>query len=88
MTKVFWVYYPEFRNLFASHPVYNRFNDAQETSYDDFFAQRKFSGYIYQESNVYNNRLVQDYTMGIESLLEGERIKESITNWEQDIWEY
>ena len=85
--QICWVYYPEFRNLFASNPIYNRFNDAQQTSFDDFFMQRRFSSFIYQESNVYNNRVLEDYTMGLETLMEGERIKESITNWEQDIWE-
>lgn len=86
--KVCWVYYDEARNLFASHPVYNRFNDAQQISFDDLFMQRRFSGFIYAESNVYNNREVGDYTAGIETLIEGERIKESITNLEHDLWEY
>jgi gliding motility associated protien GldN len=86
--KVCWVYYDEARNLFASHPVYNRFNDAQQISFDDLFMQRRFSGFIYAESNVYDNRLVSNYTTGIETLIEGERIKESITNLEHDLWEY
>jgi gliding motility associated protien GldN len=88
MEKMFWVYYPEFRNLFASHPIYNRFNDAQQISFDDFLMQRRFNSYIYQESNVYNNRRIEDYTVGLETLMEGERIKHSIENWEHDVWEY
>ena len=47
-----------------------------------------FSSYIVQESNAYNNRTIADYTVGLESLLEAERIKESIFNYEQDLWEY
>lgn len=88
MTKVCWVYYPEARNLFARMPVFNRATDAQQTSFDDLFMQRRFSGYIYQQSNVYDNRRVEDYTTGFQSLLEGERIKESIANFEHDLWEY
>jgi gliding motility associated protien GldN len=86
--KVCWVYYPEARNLFSMHPVYNRFNDAQQISFDDLLMQRRFDSYIYAESNVFNNRLVSEYTTGIETLIEGERIKESVTNLEQDLWEY
>ncbi len=88
MQKICWVYYPEARNLLSSHPVYNRHNDAQQTSFDDLFMQRRFSSYIYAESNVYNNRLVQEYSTGFQTLLESERIKESILNIEHDLWEY
>jgi gliding motility associated protien GldN len=88
LSKVCWVYYPEARNLFSCHPVYNTRNDAQNVSFDDILMQRKFSSYIYAESNVYNNRLVQEYTTGFETLLEGERVKESIFNIEHDLWEY
>jgi gliding motility associated protien GldN len=85
---VFWVYFPEARKLLANHEVFNPANDAERMSYDDLFFKRKFSSYIYQESNAYDNRPISEYTMGLESLLEAERIKESIFNYEQDLWEY
>jgi gliding motility associated protien GldN len=88
MKPVFWVYYPEARNLLSSHPVYTRFNDAQPLSYDDLFMQRRFSGYIFKETNVYNNRLIQEYATGVEALLEAERIKEYLFEVEHDLWEY
>jgi gliding motility associated protien GldN len=88
MKQVFWVYYPEARNLLASHPVYTRFNDAQPLSYDDLFMQRRFSGYIYKETNVYNNRRIEDYTTGVEALLEADRIKQYLFEVEHDLWEY
>ena len=76
----FWVYYPEVRN--------NRFNDAQYYSFDDLFTQRRFSSFIFKESNVYDNRPIGSYTSGIETLYESERIKESIFKYEHDLWEY
>lgn len=88
MKQVFWVYYPEARNLLASHPVYTRFNDAMQVSYDDLFMQRRFSGYIYKESNVYNNRRIEDYATGVEALLEADRIKQYLFEVEHDLWEY
>lgn len=86
--KLFWVYFPEARKLFANHEVFNPENDAERKSFDDIFMKRMFSSYIIQESNAYGNRSVSDYTVGLESLLEAERIKESIFNYEQDLWEY
>jgi gliding motility associated protien GldN len=86
--QLFWVYYPEARNLLASHEIFNRFNDAQAISYDDLFMQRRFDSFIYKESNVYDNRLVSDYTRGVESLLESDKIKDFIRTTEHDLWEY
>jgi len=88
LKQVCWIYYPEARTLLASHPVYNTLNDAQQASFDDLFVQRRFSSYIYAESNVYDNRRVEEYTAGLETLLESDRIKESIMNTEHDLWEY
>jgi gliding motility associated protien GldN len=88
MKQVFWVYYPEARNLLASHPVYTRFNDALPISYDDLFMQRRFTGYIYKETNVFNNRNIDEYSTGVEALLEAERIKQYLFEVEHDLWEY
>lgn len=86
--KVFWIYYPDFRYTFANHEAYNPYNDAQKVSFDDLFLQRRFSGYILGESNVYNNRMISEYEQGRAALLESDRIKQSIFNMEQDLWEY
>lgn len=84
----FWIYYPEARNILANHEIYNRFNDGQYVSFDDFFYQRRFSSYIYRESNVYDNRAVIEYAPGIEQLYESDRIKDAIFTFEHDLWEY
>ncbi len=86
--RVFWAYYPDFRNTLANHEVFNRFNDANRISFDDLFMQRRFSGYIIAESNVYDNRMVSQYSTGRAALLEADRIKEELFNFEHDLWEY
>lgn len=88
MKQVCWIYYDEARPLFARSPIFNTHNDAQQMSFDDLFMQRRFSSYIYKESNVYGNRRVEQYSTGVEILLEGERIKQSIADFEHDLWEY
>ncbi len=84
---LFWIYYPDARNILANAVVYNRHNDAQMVSYDDLFIRRFFSSYIYKVSNVHDRRIL-DYYSGLDALLEAERVKESIRNFEHDLWEY
>lgn len=86
--QAFWIYFPEARNLFARHEVFNPHNDAQRRTFDDIFIKRYFGSYIYKEANVYNNRRIEDYTAGMEAMLESERIKTSIFNKEHDMWEF
>ncbi|TVR71993.1 MAG: gliding motility protein GldN [Marinilabiliales bacterium] len=88
MSDVFWVYYPEIRELLARHEVFFGNNDLASLSFDDLFLQRRFSGFIYRESNVYDNRRIEDYTMGRDALYEAARIHNMIFDFEQDLWEY
>jgi gliding motility associated protien GldN len=84
----FWVYFPEIRPILANHEIFNRQNDSQRVSYDDFFMQRQFASHIFGMSNVYDNRRNNAYTMGVDALMEAERQKEWLFNMEHDLWEY
>jgi len=86
--KLFWVYYPEIRPLLAKNESLNGFNGARSLSFDDLFLTRKFDGYIVKEENTYNNRAISDYAKGEYAAKESDRIKNSIFNYEQDLWEY
>ena len=86
--RLFWIKYRQFRKPFANFEAFNRRNDAHRISYDDMFLQRRFQSFILAESNVYDNRTVTDYEIGRGALLESEKIKEFIFNFEQDLWEY
>ncbi len=88
MRDMFWIYFPEARNIFASQVIYNNRNESQEMTFDDYFVKRMFEGYIFKESNVYDNRLIQEYTSGLDVLLESERIKGEIFGLEHDLWEF
>jgi len=87
-SKAFWIYYPEARDLLSNWEVFNRHNDAQRVSYDSYFQQRRFNSYVVQESNVYGNRLIDEYTTGINTLLEAREIRMEIFEFEHDLWEY
>jgi gliding motility associated protien GldN len=84
---LFWLYFPECRYVFANWDIFNRHNDAERRSFEDFFWKRQFNSYIIKESNVYN-RNISEYTSGIDHLLENERIKKEIFELEHDLWSY
>lgn len=88
---VFWVYYPDIRPVFAKTEVYNPKNSGARMSWDDLFESRMFSSYVIKSSldnpgdldlsGVYPNSTLF-------RLLEGDRIKEKIFNYEQSLWQY
>ena len=87
-TKLFWIKFPESREVLAQREVFNPYNDAERRSYDEIFHKRFFDGFVVQESNVYNHRMIQQYKMGVETLLESERLEDFIYRYEHDLWEY
>ena len=84
---MFWVYYPEARQLLANTPAFNPFNDALQMSWEDILEMRMFSSYIVKEANVYD-REIQNYATGIDAVLESERIKKEIFTKEHEHWEF
>ena len=84
---MFWLYFPECRYLFANYDIFNRENDAERRSFDDYFWKRQFNSYVVKEANVYDRNIAQ-YTTGIDHLLESERIKQDIFEIEHDLWSY
>jgi gliding motility associated protien GldN len=87
-SQLFWIYFPEVRRILANHEVFNNNNDAERRTFDDIFFKRYFNSFIFKVSNVYDDRGIAEYSLGIQSLLEAEALKETITNFEQDLWEY
>ncbi len=84
---LFWIYFPEARPIFANQEVYMRHNDAERRTLDDIFWKRMFSSYVFKETNVYN-RVILDYTIGLNALLEAERVKNDIFIFEHDLFHF
>jgi gliding motility associated protien GldN len=82
---LFWIYFPEARPYLAKAAVFNRWNDSERLSYDEFFQKRMFSSTIYKESNLYD-RAIAEYKTGSDALLEAGYISEEIFNYESDLW--
>jgi len=84
---LFWIYYPEIRPILARFEVFNRNNSSNRLTYDQLFLQRRFGSYIIKEDNVFD-RYISDYAVDVDGLLESERIKEDLRNFEQELWVY
>lgn len=84
---LFWVYYPDCRQELAKHQVFNSGNDTSPISWEDYLEMRRFSSYVTKESNVYDRR-IQDYLTGVDMLLEADKIRLDIFNFEHDLWSY
>ena len=82
-----WFFYPDLRQLLAENECYKRHNDASRVSFDDIFLKRMFSSYITKEENVYD-RSINEYTSGLDALLEAEKISEKIRDFEMNLWHY
>ncbi|OBX20151.1 MULTISPECIES: type IX secretion system ring subunit PorN/GldN [Bizionia] len=87
---LFWVFFPDAREILHEAKAFNNENSSVPFSFDHLLNSRRFNGYIYKEENVYGDRKVTEYISenALMQLLESERIKEKIRNFELDMWSY
>ena len=90
MVPLFWVWYPTAREILHEAKVFNPQNSAQPLSFDHLLNSRRFNGVIYQVDNIQGDREVKQYIQdnAMMQLLESQRIKEQIRNFEIDMWNY
>jgi len=88
--ELFWVYFPSIRDILHEATAFNDKNSAMPITFDHLLNSRRFNGVIYKEENVYGDRQVDQYMKDNAQmqLLESERIKDKIRNFEQDMWNY
>lgn len=92
-TPMFWVYYPDMRPIFAKYYVYNGKNFGARMTWEDLFESRMFHGRIIKSTldNPYNQYLSTQTGLkqsSILQLLQGEKIKNEIFDYEQNLWSY
>jgi gliding motility associated protien GldN len=87
---LFWVYFPSIRDVLHEAKAFNDKNSAMPITFDHLLNSRRFNGVIYKEENVYGDRQIDQYMKDNAQmqLLESERVKEKIRNFEQDMWNY
>ena len=88
--ELFWIYFPSAREVLNQSYAFNDKNSAMPISFDRLINSRRFNAVIYQEENVYGDREIEKYMKDNSQmqLLEAERVKDKIRNFEQDMWNY
>lgn len=89
-SPLFWVYYPDLRPVLAKYDVQNTRNLGGKMSWEELFESRYFDSKIVKSSidNPYDLYIKQYIKDNYHQLLESEKIKNKIFDFEQDVWSY
>ena len=87
LIDLFWVFYPDAREVLANQIVFNGKNLSSDITYDDVLNARRFSSIIYKSDNGLGTGKISDYIPhdAEEQLEESERIKAQILEMENDM---
>lgn len=90
LVPLFWVFFPDAREVLHTAKTFNGKNSAIPLSFDHLLNSRRFNGYIFREANVQGDRSINEYITdnALMQLLESDRVKERIRDFEQDMWSY
>ncbi|WP_034043543.1 gliding motility protein GldN [Wocania ichthyoenteri] len=90
LVPLFWVFFPDAREVLHEAKSFNNENSSIPFSFDHILNSRRFHGYIYKEENVQGDRKISEYVSenALMQLLESERIKDKIRDFELDMWTY
>ena len=90
LVPLFWLFFPDAREVLHQAKSFNNENSSIPFSFDHILNSRRFHGYIYREENVQGDRAVSEYVSenALMQLLESDRIKDKIRDFELDMWTY
>ncbi|WP_298533014.1 gliding motility protein GldN [uncultured Algibacter sp.] len=90
LVALFWVWFPDAREILHEAKSFNDENSSMPFSFDHLLNARRFQGYIFREENVQGDRAISEYVSdnALMQLLESERIKDKIRDFELDMWTY
>jgi gliding motility associated protien GldN len=90
LVELFWVFFPDAREVLHEAKSFNDKNSSMPFSFDHILNARRFHGYTYKEENVQGDRAVSEYISdnALMQLLESDRIKDKIRDFELDMWTY
>jgi gliding motility associated protien GldN len=85
---LFWIYFPDARNVLAQYEVFNPENDIARMTWDDYFENRFFSSRIIKASNPFDKSFKEGGASNVEALYMSQRQAEKMFNKEHDMWVY
>ncbi len=88
--ELFWIFYPEAREVLYHAQVFNSYNSAHPMNFDELLNARRFHAVIYKTDNEHGDREIADYIgpNALKQLLEAQRIKGEIRAFESNMWNY
>jgi len=90
LVPAFWIFFPDVRDILNEAMCFNNKNTAMPISFDHMLNSRRFNTNMYKEENVYEDREIKDYipNNSLMQLLESDRIRTKIRDFELDQWQY
>lgn len=90
LIELFWVFYPDARDILHEYTAFNDKNPFASLNFDHMLNSRRFNAKIYKEQNVMKDREISQYMSenSLNQLLESDRVKEKVRNFEHDMWSY
>ena len=90
LVEQYWLFFPDVREVLNEAMCFNNKNTATPISFDHMLNSRRFSSNMYKEENVYQDREIKEYipNNSLMQLLESERIRTKIRDFELDQWQY
>jgi gliding motility associated protien GldN len=88
--ELFWIFYPGAREVLHEWKSFNEKNSSMPISFDHLLNSRRFNALVYKEENVYNDRDISEYMKdnAMMQLIESQRVKDKVRDFEQDMWSY
>ena len=93
LVDLFWIYYPDARQVLSSNFIFNAKNSTSDITFDDVLNARRFSAVIYKADNGLGrggSGVIDEYIPNDADgqLDESDRIKAQILQMENDMWNY
>jgi len=93
LIDLFWIYYPDARQVLSSNYIFNAKNSTSDITFDDVLNARRFSAVIYKADNGLGrggSGIIDEYIPNDADgqLDESDRIKAQILQMENDMWNY
>jgi gliding motility associated protien GldN len=83
-----WINFEDLREILVKHKISNNQNDNSGINFDDVFVRRLFYSNITKVSNSADNRIEDILFNSKDRLIESERYKKAMADFEQGLWEY
>lgn len=83
-----WLYFDDLRHILVKAKVANNQNDNSGINFDDVFVRRLFFSNVIKVSSSGDERIKDYLANSKDQLLESERVKKALADFEQGLWEY